>query len=255
MRERDAAERPGPSLPATPERRYDPVGPREARILSLARQQLPEEIALVEELLAIYLDFLGAVEEEHRLHWSSEESRVAFEACLVRLFDDLLATHYLTLRGLYLQANRVWLDFLETLWLGLYFLRSPRAARRWLLGRTQSPIRARRALEAEGVLSSESADLYALLDRRAHFRTKGSAERALTIGDYMGEWQISFLIGGEGNVAWLRRGLLDWLYVACHGLDAIHGLGFVPAESQWSLRRAAATAAAYRLLATAPAGP
>ena len=240
---------PGPSAP----RRYDPVGPREERILRRVRAELGTEIGLAEEVLAVYLDLLGAVEEEHRLVWPAEEARVAFEACLLRLFDDLLATHYLTLRGLYLQANRLWQDYLETLWLSLYWVHTPQAARRWLRGSRQEPARARRALEAAGRLSPESGELYAVLDQRAHPRSKQGFERALTIADYMGEWQLSFVLGGEGNVAWLRRGLLDWLYVACHGLDEIAGLGVVPPDSQWSQRRAAAVAAAQRLLATAPA--
>src|SRR3954462_8857931 len=114
--------------------RFDPVAPREQRVLELARAALGAEIALAEDMLAVYLDLLGAVEEEYRLVWPADESRVAFEACLLRMYDDLLATYYLTLRGLYLQATRIWQDYLETVWLGLYFVHQPRAAARRLRG-------------------------------------------------------------------------------------------------------------------------
>jgi hypothetical protein len=237
-------------LPSAP-RRYDPVAPREGRVLGLAREALQAEIALCEEVLAVYLDLLGAVDEEHRLVWPAEEARIGFQACLLRLFDDLLATHYLTLRGLYLQANRTWLDYLETLWLALVFVRDPRGARRWLEGRRYEPARARRELEQRDQVSPLSGELYTLLSTRAHPRTKAGFERALLITNQMGEWQLTFFVGGEGNVAWLRRGLLDWLYVACHGLDEIANLGVVPADSQWSHRRAAATVAAQRLIGSA----
>jgi hypothetical protein len=237
------------SPPSTP-RRYDPVAPREERILRLARGELAREIAAAEELLAVYLDLLGAVEEEYRLEWPSEEARVGFLAALLRLFDDLLATYYLALRGLYLQANRVWQDFLETLWLGLYFVREPAAARRWLRGGRVEPTRARRTLEARGQLAPDSGELYALLDRQAHPRAKAGFERALVIMQQVGEWQTTFFVGGEGNTAWLRRGLRDWLYVATHGLDEIMGLGVIPAETQWTHRRDAAVAAAQRILAS-----
>jgi hypothetical protein len=238
--------------PPSAPRRYDPVAPREQRILRVARSELRPEIALAEEVLAVYLDLLGAVEEDARLAWPAEEARVAFEACLLRLFDDLLATHYLTLRGLYLQANRLWLDYLEALWLGLYFARDPRAAGRWLRRGRQEPARARRTLEERSQLSPLSGELYGLLDRRAHPRARESFERVLSIANQMGEWQVSFFVGGEGNAAWLRRGLYDWLYVACHGLDEIDRLGVVPAATQWSQRRAAAVAAAQRLLNEVP---
>ncbi|HZU05294.1 MAG TPA: hypothetical protein VFB73_04925 [Chloroflexota bacterium] len=231
-------------------RRYEPVEAREARILQRARAALREEIAMAEEVLAVYLDLLGAVDEDPRLRWPAEEARVAFEACLVRLFDDLLATHYLTLRGLYLQANRLWQDYLETLWLALQFVHAPRAARQWLQGHRLDPLRARRVLEERGLVEPRGGELYELLDHRAHPRSKEGFERALTISSYMGEWQLSFFVGGEGNDAWLRRGVLDWLYLACYGLDEIDRLGVVPADTQWSQRRAAAVAAAERLLAS-----
>jgi hypothetical protein len=237
-------------LPPAAARRYDPVAPREERILRLVHAELRPELAQVEEVLAVYLDLLGGVEEEYRMAWPAEESRLGFLACLLRLFDDLLATHYLTQRGLYLQSNRVWEDFLETLWLALYFVREPPAARRWLLGRRQDPKRARKALEAEGQLMPESGDLYELLDRRANPRTKAGFERSLTISQQMGEWHVSFFVGGEGNVAWLRRGLLDWLYLATYGLEEIGRLGIAAPESQWALRCGAAVGAAQRLLST-----
>ncbi|HEY7067986.1 MAG TPA: hypothetical protein VII06_41425 [Chloroflexota bacterium] len=240
-----------PSPPSTP-RRYDPVAPREARITQLVRAELGLEIAQVEEVLAIYLDLLGAVEEEYRLVWPAEESRLGFLASLLRLFDDLLGAYYLTQRGLYLQANRIWEDFLETLWLGLYFVREPQAARRWLRGSRLDPKRARKALEGQGQLLPESADLYDLLDRRASPRTKAGFERSLTISQQMGEWHVSFFVGGEGNAAWLRRGLLDWLFLATYGLEEIDRLGIAPAESQWGLRRTAAVGAAQRLLSNTP---
>jgi hypothetical protein len=66
----------------------------------------------------------------------------------------------------------------------------------------------------------------------------------------VGEWQTSFFVGGEGNAAWLRRGLRDWLYVATHGLDEIAALGVAPPESQWGHRRTAAVGAAQRILAS-----
>jgi hypothetical protein len=239
-----------PLVPSTP-RRYDPVAPREARVLARARTQLRAEVALSEEILAVYLDLLGAVDEEHRLAWPAEEARVGFEAALLRLFDDLLATHYLTLRGLYLQANRVWLDFLETLWLAVGFVREPRVAARWLVGHPYEPARLRRRLEQQGQLAPLSGELYTLLAQRAHPRSKAGFERALQVTNQMGEWQMTYVLGGEGNTAWLRRGLLDWLYVAVHGLDEIAALGVVPAESQWSQRRLAAGAAVRALSATA----
>src|SRR3954447_2589510 len=152
-------------LPASAARRYDPVAPREERILRLVRTELRPELAQVEEVLSIYLDLLGGVEKEYRMVWPAEESRLGFLACGLRLFDDLLATYYLTQRGLYLQSNRVWEDFLETLWLALYFVREPAAARRWLRGGRQDPQRARRALEAQGQLMADSSDLDALIDR------------------------------------------------------------------------------------------
>ncbi len=250
-RDDGAPESARPSSPPSTPRRYDPVAPREERVLRLARSELRREIVQSEEMLAVYLDLLGAVEEEYRLTWPAEESRLGFLACLLRLFDDLLATHYLVLRGLYLQANRVWLDYLETLWLGLYFVREPTAARRWLGGAREQPSRARHALEARGQLRPESGELYGLLERRAHPRTKAGFERALTITYQMGEWQTSFFVGGEGNVAWLRRGLLDWLYLASHGLEEIERLGIIP-QSQWSQRSAAAVSAAQRLIASGP---
>ncbi|HLH25447.1 MAG TPA: hypothetical protein VK066_23250 [Chloroflexota bacterium] len=242
---------PAPLSPSAA-RRYDPVAPREERILRLARTELRPELAQVEEVLAVYLDLLGAVEEEYRMSWPAEESRLGFLACLLRLFDDLLATDYLTQRGLYLQANRLWQDFLETLWLGLYFVREPAAAGRWLRGGRQSPKGARRALEAQGQLLPESADLYDLLERRANPQTKAGFERSLTISQQMGEWHVSFFVGGEGNVAWLRRGLLDWLFVATYGLEEIGRLGIAAPESQWAHRRAAAVGAAQRLLSSTP---
>src|SRR5919199_1760137 len=116
--------RAGPLSPPSAPRRYDPVAPREERILRLAHTELRRETAQVEEVLAIYLDLLGAVEEEYKMAWPAEEARLGFLSCLLRLFDDLLATYYLTQRGLYLQANRVWQDYLETLWLGGPFLRA-----------------------------------------------------------------------------------------------------------------------------------
>jgi hypothetical protein len=239
-------------LLASAARRYDPVAPREERILRLVRSELRPELAQVEEVLAVYLDLLGGVEEEYRMAWPAEESRLGFLACGLRLFDDLLATYYLTQRGLYLQSNRVWQDYLETLWLALYFVREPAAARRWLRGGRQDPKRARRALEAQGQLQSESGDLYEVLDRRAHPRSKAGFERSLTISQQMGEWHVSFFVGGEGNLAWLRRGLLDWLYLATYGLDEIGRLGIAAPESQWAHRRAAAVGAAQRLLSAAP---
>ena len=247
-----ASDRNGAPLPASAARRYDPVAPREERILRLVHAELRPELAQVEEVLAVYLDLLGGVEEEYRMAWPAEESRLGFLACLLRLFDDLLATYYLTQRGLYLQSNRIWEDYLETLWLALYFVREPAAARRWLRGRRQDPHRARRALEAQGQLMSESGALYELLDRRANPRTKAGFERSLTISQQMGEWHVSFFVGGEGNVAWLRRGLLDWLYLATYGLDEIGRLGIAAPESQWAHRRAAAVGAAQRLLSSAP---
>ncbi|HZR97639.1 MAG TPA: hypothetical protein VFE37_02970 [Chloroflexota bacterium] len=239
-------------LPASAARRYDPVAPREERILRLVRSELRPELAQVEEVLAVYLDLLGGVEEEYRMAWPAEESRLGFLACGLRLFDDLLATYYLTQRGLYLQANRVWEDFLETLWLALYFVREPAAARRWLRGGRQDPRQARRALEAQGHLLPDSGDLYELLDRRANPRTKAGFERSLTLSQQMGEWHVSFFVGGEGNLAWLRRGLLDWLYLATYGLEEIDRLGIAAPESQWAHRRAAAVGAAQRLLSAAP---
>jgi hypothetical protein len=244
--------RDGPSLPASAARRYDPVAPREERILRLVRAELRPELAQVEEVLAIYLDLLGGVEEEYRMAWPAEESRLGFLACGLRLFDDLLATYYLTQRGLYLQSNRVWEDYLETLWLALYFVREPAAARRCLRGGRQDPKRARRVLEAQGQLMPDSSDLYELIDRRAKPDTKAGFERSLTISQQMSEWHVSFFVGGEGNVAWLRRGLLDWLYLATYGLEEIDRLGIAAAESQWAHRRAAAVIAAQRLLSTAP---
>lgn len=238
-------------LPASAARRYDPVAPREERILRLVHAELRPELAQVEEVLAVYLDLLGGVEEEYRMAWPTEESRLGFLACLLRLFDDLLATYYLTQRGLYLQSNRVWEDFLETLWLSLYFVREPTAARRWLAGRRQDPKRARKALEAQGQLLPESGDLYDLLERRANPRTKAGFERSLTISQQMGEWHVSFFVGGEGNVAWLRRGLVDWLYLATYGLEEIGRLGIAAPESQWAHRRDAAVGAAQRLLNSA----
>src|SRR4051794_5643193 len=174
-------ERQDAPLPASAARRYDPVAPREERILRLARTELRPELAQIEEVLSIYLDLLGGVEEEYRMVWPAEEARLGFLACGLRLFDDLLSTYYLTQRGLYLQSNRVWVDYLETLWLALYFVREPAAARRWLRGRRQEPTRARRALEAQGHLLPESGDLYEVLDRRASPRAKAGFERALTI--------------------------------------------------------------------------
>ena len=238
---------------SSPARRYEPAGVREARIVAHARAALRPEIALVEEVLAVYLDLLGAVEEEHRLVWPSDEARVTFEACLVRLFDDLLATYYLTLRGLYLQANRLWQGYLETLWTGLYLVREPAMAGRWLRGEPPSPGVARQALEQAGLLSSVDGELYAALAGRTA-PTRSGFERALTLRERAGEWQISFLVGGEGNTAWLRRGVLDWLYVACHGLDQIDRLGVVPPDTQWSGRRAAVGAAAERQIAASGAG-
>src|SRR5215212_6346196 len=142
-------DRDGAPLPASAARRYDPVAPREERILRLVHAELRPELAQVEEVLAIYLDRLGVL------------------ACGLRLFDDLLATYYLTQRGLYLQSNRIWQDYLETLWLALYFVRDPAAARRWLRGGRQDPKRARRLLEAQGQLMPDSGDLYEVLERRA----------------------------------------------------------------------------------------
>jgi hypothetical protein len=239
--------------PGGPPRTYEPVEPRERRVLDLARGSLPEEIGLAEDLLASYLDLLGAVDEEYRLVWPAEESRVAFEACLLRLYDDLLATYYLALRGLYVQATRVWQDYLETLWLGLYFVRQLRAADRWLRGGRREPARARKALEEQGQLDPLSGELYTLLGQRSHPRAKQGFERALIIAHERGEWQVRFFVGGEGNAAWLRRALLDWLYLAAHGLDEIARLGIVPANARWSERRDALVAAAQRLVGEAPA--
>ncbi len=235
-------------------RTYEPVEPRERRVVDLARSALPTEIALAEDLLASYLDLLGAVDEEYRLVWPAEEARVAFEACLLRMYDDLLATYYLALRGLYLQATRVWQDYLETLWLGLYFVRQPRAADRWLRGGRHEPARARKALEEQGQLAPLSGELYTLLGQRSHPRAKQGFERALIIAHERGEWQVRFFVGGEGNAAWLRRALLDWLYLAAHGLEEIARLGVVPAEARWSERRAALVDAVQRLVGAAPAG-
>jgi hypothetical protein len=168
---------------------FDPVGPRERRVLELARTALAAEIALAEELLGTYLDLLGAVDEEYRLVWPAEESRVAFEACLLRMYDDLLGTYYLALRGLYLQATRIWQDYLETLWLGLYFVRQPRAADRWLRGGRREPTRARRALEEQAQVDPLSGELYTLLGQRSHPRAKQGFERALIVAHERGEWQ------------------------------------------------------------------
>ena len=227
---------------------FDPVAPREQRVLELARAALGAEIALAENALGAYLDLLGAVDEEYRLVWPADESRVAFEACLLRMYDDLLATYYLTLRGLYLQATRIWQDYLETLWLGLYFVRQPRAADRWLRGGRREPTRARRALEERAQIDPLSGELYTLLGQRSHPRAKQGFERALIIAHERGEWQVRFFVGGEGNAAWLRRGLADWLYLACHGLDEIARLGVVPADARWSERREALVAAARQAI-------
>lgn len=240
---------PAEAPPSTP-RRYEPVAPREERILRLTRTELARELAAAEELLTVYLDLLGAVEEEYRLPWPTEETRVAFLACLLRLFDDLLATYYLVARGMYLQASRVWQDYLEALWLAVYFVREPAAARHWLRGRRIEPTRARRWLEARALLPPESGELYALLDRQAHPRAKAGFERAFVTMQQMGEWHTTFFVGGEGNVAWLRRGLHDWLYVATHGLEAIAALGLIGPDTQWGQRRTAAVGAAQRLLAS-----
>jgi hypothetical protein len=233
---------------ATAPPRFDPVAPREQRVLELARAALSVEIALAEDVLAVYLDLLGAVEEEYRLVWPADESRVAFEACLLRMYDDLLATYYLTLRGLYLQATRIWQDYLETLWLGLYFVRQPQAADRWLRGGRREPTRARRALEERAQIDQLSGELYTLLGQRSHPRAKQGFERALIVAHERGEWQVRFFVGGEGNAAWLRRGVADWLYLACHGLDEIARLGVVPREARWSERRDALVAAARQLI-------
>ncbi len=224
------------------------MAPREERILHLTRAELGREIAAAEELLTVYLDLLGAVEEEYRLTWPGEESRIAFLACLLRLFDDLLAGYYLVLRGLYLQASRVWQDYLEALWLALYFVSEPAGARRWLRGGRVEPSRARRTLEARGAVGPQSGELYLLLDRQAHPRAKAGFERAFVTMQQMGEWQTTFFVGGEGNTAWVRRALHDWLFVAIHGLDEIASLGLIADDTQWSHRRVAATGAAQRLL-------
>ena len=55
------------------------------------------------------------------------------------------------------------------------------------------------------------------------------------------------------NAAWLRRALLDWLYLATHGLDEIARLGIVPATARWSERRDVLVATARRLVGEAPA--
>src|SRR4051794_9488520 len=66
---RRAVDRTSPSEPPAASGPYDPVGPREQRVLALARSALPAEIAAAESLLGLYLDLLGAVEEEYRLVW------------------------------------------------------------------------------------------------------------------------------------------------------------------------------------------
>jgi len=199
-------------------------------------------------VLAVYLDLLGGVEEEYRMVWPAEEARLGVLACGLRVFGDLLATYYLTLRGLYLQATRIWQDYLETLWLGLYFVRQPQAADRWLCGGRREPTRARRALEEAAQIDQLSGELYTLLGQRSHPRAKQGFERALIVAHERGEWQVRFFVGGEGNAAWLRRGLTDWLYLACHGLDEIARLGVVPREARWSERRDALVASARQLI-------
>jgi hypothetical protein len=54
---------------------------------------------------------------------------------------------------------------------------------------------------------------------------------------------VALVLGGEGNAAWLRRALADWLFVAALGLSEFATLGVAPAESNWSQRRAAIVAA------------
>ncbi|HLI29193.1 MAG TPA: hypothetical protein VKZ60_19160 [Chloroflexota bacterium] len=224
-------------------RRYDPVAAREARVLERVRATAGRECTLAEEVLAVYLDLLGAAEEDDRLAWPSEEARLACEACLVRLYDELLASYYLVQRGLYLQACRVWLTYLDTLVLALHMVHQPAAAAAWLRGEVIEPGAARRALEAAGRLAPLVGELQAQLDQQSHPRSKAGFERALTIRQHWGDWQLQFVLGGEGNEAWLRRGLADWLYLAAVGLGALAALGVVPADSGWSQRRAAVVGA------------
>ncbi|MBX5490304.1 MAG: hypothetical protein IRZ14_04030 [Chloroflexi bacterium] len=224
-------------------RRYDAVAVREARVLERVRAAAGREGALAEEVLAVYLDLLGAAEEDARLLWPGEEARLACTACLVRLYDDLLASYYLVQRGLYLQACRVWLSYLDTLVLALQVVQEPAAAAAWLRGEPVEPADARRALEATGRVSPLIGELYAQLDLQSHPRSKAGFERALTIRQHWGDWQLQFVLGGEGNEAWLRRGLADWLYLGAVGLGALAGLGVVPPDSGWSRRRAAIVAA------------
>ena len=224
-------------------RRFEDVGAREARVVARARAAAPADWALADELLAVYYDLLGAVEEDDRLVWPGDEPRLAFESGLVRLYDDLLASLYLVQRGLYLQACRLWLDYLETLWLALHAVRQPAAASGWLRGETVEPLVARGVLEAAGQLGPLGAELYAQLDRQSHPRAKQGFERALTVRQQWGEWRLQYVLAGEGNAAWLRRGVGDWLFVAALGLAEIAALGVVPPASGWSARRMAAVAA------------
>src|SRR5262249_60904035 len=64
---------------------FDPVGPREQRVLELARAALGAEIALAENALGTFLDLLGAVDEEYRLLWAAGEDHVAFASSPLRL--------------------------------------------------------------------------------------------------------------------------------------------------------------------------
>src|SRR5438309_1634523 len=68
----DVPDSDSPHLPASAARRYDPVSPREERILRLVRSELRPELAQVEEVLAVYLDLLGGVEEEYRMAWPAD---------------------------------------------------------------------------------------------------------------------------------------------------------------------------------------
>lgn len=224
-------------------RQFESLSVREARITARAQAAAPAECALAEELLIVYFDLLGAVEEDDRLVWPSDEARLAAEACLVRLYDDLLATWYLVLRGMYLQACRIWLDYLEALWLLLYFVREPSSAETWLRRGAVLPLDARRTLAAAGQLTAASIELYTQLDQQSNPRTKAGYERALSIRQGWGEWQLHFFLGGEGNSAWLRRAIGDWLFIAALGLAEFDALGVAPPAIGWSRRAAAAVAA------------
>src|SRR5438093_844869 len=82
-----------------------------------------------------------------------------------------------------------------------------RAADRWLRGGRREPTRARRELEERAQIDPLSGELYTLLGQRSHPRAKQGFERALIVAHERGEWQVRFFVGGEGNAAWLRRGL------------------------------------------------